>query len=442
MPERPNSSFRSAIDRAVGVFRHRAFLMFWLGACISNTGNWTETSLLRGHTDEVQGMAVSESAQLVASTSKDGDLVLWKADGKSATDGYRRLPEQLLSNEVLPLDHSRVLLLPSGKPPALLDLKLDSPARSLPETGSSTNILGWFGPNLLCHWNGTNQIVVRELQGTEFIQRGAITLDSGNRPTGIAGNAKRQLLAWTEGNAPAAVYVANLAASGRRAELRSDVAGLVPLRFSEDGNHLVAVTSGWNSLRAWNVETGERMASTDGHIRDAVFAAGGRVLVVSVVQGDNHEIMFHDLAHPEREPRRVAGRYPSVSLAVSPDGGLVASSTHGGVVRLFDAAKGELIEDLHGHLNAVYGIAFSADGRRLLSAESGREAVKIWDVGTRQELLTLGGTGSGLEAARWSADGDVILAGAPWQAWRAPSWDEIAAAEAKGKTEGRQRIPR
>ena len=56
---------------------------------------------------------------------------------------------------------------------------------------------------------------------------------------------------------------------------------------------------------------------------------------------------------------------------------------------------------------------------------------KIWDVGTRQELLTLSGTGSTLFAARWSADGDMILAGAQWQAWRTPSWEEIAAAEAK-----------
>ena len=63
----------------------------------------------------------------------------------------------------------------------------------------------------------------------------------------------------------------------------------------------------------------------------------------------------------------------------------------------------------------------------------GREAVKLWDVGTRQELLTFGGKGSLLEAARWTADGDVILAGPPWQAWSAPSWEEIAAAETKEK---------
>jgi MFS family permease len=34
----------SAIERTLGVFRHRRFLLFWIGACISNTGNWTENA--------------------------------------------------------------------------------------------------------------------------------------------------------------------------------------------------------------------------------------------------------------------------------------------------------------------------------------------------------------------------------------------------------------
>jgi WD40 repeat protein len=208
----------------------------------------------------------------------------------------------------------------------------------------------------------------------------------------------------------------------------------VRFRFSEDGNYLAASTTGWDSLRVWNVQTGQIMASISERFSAATFAARGRVLVVAVDPGNDHEMRFYDLLHPDRAPRRVPVRYGSEWLAVSP-GGLVASATLGGQVWLFDPSKGELIESLHGHMNAVFGIAFSADGRRLISTSGGREAVKLWDVGTRQELLTLGGVGSVLTAARWSADGDVILAGAPWQAWRAPSWEEIAAAEAKGKAQ-------
>ena len=64
-------------------------------------------------------------------------------------------------------------------------------------------------------------------------------------------------------------------------------------------------------------------------------------------------------------------------------------------------------------LAAPFGTEFTyqgrmnGDGRRLISASAGREAVTLWDVGT-------------------------------WQAWRAPSWEEIAAAEAKKKTEIKQ----
>jgi hypothetical protein len=43
-----------------------------------------------------------------------------------------------------------------------------------------------------------------------------------------------------------------------------------------------------------------------------------------------------------------------------------------------------------------------------------------------------------LGKAGWSADGDGIIAGAPWQVWRASSWEEIAAAEAKEKTESKK----
>jgi serine/threonine protein kinase/WD40 repeat protein len=406
-------------------------IRFW------DTSNWTETKVLRGHTDEVHAVAISEPAQLVASAGKDGNLMLWKEDGKSATEGYRRLPEDLLGKKVLPLDHSRVLLLRPGKPPDLLDLKRDSLPVSLPELGPSTDFLGCLGTNLLCHWDGTNRILVRELRGAEFIQRGTITLDSAVRPTGVAYNAPHQLLAWTERSSSNSVYLAKLAAPGRRIELRSDVPGLVPFSFSEDGNYLAAWAI-WRSLRVWNVETGQLLPSIDVSPTSVTFAAGGRVLVVAIEQAGDHKIRFYDLAHPDWQSRSVPGKTEPQSLAVSPDGGLIASSTRGGLVRFFDSVKGELIDSVHGHLNAAFGIAFSPDGRRLISAYGGREAVKLWDVGTWQELLTLGGTGSTLFTARWSADGDVILAGAPWQAWRAPSWEEIAAAEAKEKTETKQ----
>src|SRR5260221_7277359 len=44
MSEERSTLSSSAIGKTLGVFRHRPFLIFWLGACISNTGNWTENA--------------------------------------------------------------------------------------------------------------------------------------------------------------------------------------------------------------------------------------------------------------------------------------------------------------------------------------------------------------------------------------------------------------
>jgi WD40 repeat protein len=237
--------------------------------------------------------------------------------------------------------------------------------------------------------------------------------------------------------------LASLTAPNSRIELRCDIPGLLPFRFSEDGTHLMAWTKGRGSLRVWNVATAQIVTSIGGPISDSAFAAGGRVLVVAMGKDNNnsHEIRFYDLAHPERAPQSVPGRDFLKTLAVSPDGGLVVTPTIGGQLRLFDPIKGKLIESLHGHLNGADGVAFSPDGRRLVSTSVGREAFKLWDVATRQELLTLSAAATGglVAAVKWSADGHmIIVAGAPWLSWRAPSWEEIAEAEAKEKREIKQ----
>gem|GEM_PF-5242748 len=168
------------------------------------------------------------------------------------------------------------------------------------------------------------------------------------------------------------------------------------------------------------------------------FAAKGSVLVVALRNRIRNEVGFYDLARPDRVPQRAPGGFFDNALAVSPDGGLASAFERGGQVLLLDPAMGKLIDSLHGHRITAIGSAFSPDGRRLFSIHGGQEAVRLWDVGTRQELLTLTGMDSPLHGARWSADGDVILAGPPWQAWTAPSWKEIAAAEAKEKTESKK----
>jgi signal transduction histidine kinase len=111
------------------------------------------------------------------------------------------------------------------------------------------------------------------------------------------------------------------------------------------------------------------------------------VLVAFSQKGSGSEIAFHDLTHTGQELQRHSGAMTSRGQAMSRDGSLIAA-TGDGAIRIFDPVTGKLAGlPLDGHLYQIYGIAFSADGQRVISSASAREAIKLWDLVTRQELL-------------------------------------------------------
>ena len=64
-------------------------------------------------------------------------------------------------------------------------------------------------------------------------------------------------------------------------------------------------------------------------------------------------------------------------VAFSPDGRRVASASADGTVKLWDTITGQEILTMHGHANEINGVAFSPDGYQI-AAPAGRH-VRIWD---------------------------------------------------------------
>jgi hypothetical protein len=78
------------------------------------------------------------------------------------------------------------------------------------------------------------------------------------------------------------------------------------------------------------------------------------------------------------------GRFHAV--AVSPDGHLIAAPDDSRV-KIFDARDGALVATLESHWAAVVSIAFSADGRRVISG-SQDGTVKVWAAANGETLAT------------------------------------------------------
>ena len=73
------------------------------------------------------------------------------------------------------------------------------------------------------------------------------------------------------------------------------------------------------------------------------------------------------------------------SVAFSPDGKQVMSGSGDRTVRLWDAATGAALQTLEGHSDCVWAVAFSPDGKQLASASTDK-TVRLWDA-ARQAAL-------------------------------------------------------
>lgn len=108
-------------------------------------------------------------------------------------------------------------------------------------------------------------------------------------------------------------------------------------------------------------------------------------------------------------------RGPISSLAYAPDGQTLASGSDGEpTVKLWVTATGKERASLDNG-GAVFGVAFSADGKTLAAAGSnakGAGEICLWDVATKQKKLTLpGGQTNAIHSVAFAPKGTTLAAG-------------------------------
>ena len=82
------------------------------------------------------------------------------------------------------------------------------------------------------------------------------------------------------------------------------------------------------------------------------------------------------------------------ALSFSPDGSLLAAAggmpARYGEIKIWELEKSQLLRTLEGHSDCIYSVAFSPDGR-LLATSSYDRLVKIWDFEQGLEIRTIKG---------------------------------------------------
>jgi len=95
------------------------------------------------------------------------------------------------------------------------------------------------------------------------------------------------------------------------------------------------------------------------------------------------------------------------AIAFASDGHSVASAAEDGLIRLWEPNTGNELATLRGHNHQVTSLAFSPDGKMLVSADTGRDrhTVKLWDLNTGAELASRAYVGEEGPAVTFSPDG-------------------------------------
>ncbi|WP_143727734.1 nSTAND1 domain-containing NTPase [Moorena bouillonii] len=112
-----------------------------------------------------------------------------------------------------------------------------------------------------------------------------------------------------------------------------------------------------------------------------------------------------------RERNRLQGHTDIVTdIAFSPDGKQILSGSFDNTVRLWDTETGQTLHTLEGHTDTVNAIAFSPDGKQILSG-SRDDTVRLWDTETGTLIHTLEGHTNTATDIAFSPDGKQILSG-------------------------------
>jgi len=275
---------------------------------------------------------------------------------------------------------------------------------------------GWVGDLWLCPLTASltpsGGTLIRTLEGhTSSVSAVAVTLDGKHA---ISGSDDNTLRVWD-------------IESGEEIQILEGHTGWVKaVAVTLDGKHVISGSFD-NTLRMWDIVSGEEIQTLRGHT-DSVEAIAVTLDGKHAISGsDDNTLKVWDIKSGE-EIQTLEGHTKWVeAVAVTPDNKYVISGSDDKTLRVWDIESGEEIQTLEGHTNWVTAVAVTPDGKHATSG-SRDNTIRVWDIESGEEIQTLVGHTRLVNAIAVTPDGKHAISGSmdkTLKVWDIGSGEEI-----------------
>ncbi len=276
----------------------------------------------------------------------------------------------------------------------------------------------------------------------EGLDSGAQKLVPGSLRCAVAGGYPVECLAFhpdgsriVGGSANGIIRIWSCEDLAKVARERLGKGNVTSVAYRPDGKQ-IAIGFGW-SVYLWDwddVESSFAGACPDegaSRVNCVTYSSSGRWIAAGC---DNATIRVWDTSSG-RGPDVLRGHEGGVnSVAFSPDGRWIISGSEDSTVRVWEATDAPEALTLHGEESPIIGITFSPDGGRIAVIRDLKyfqvDPVQMFDAETGIELASWGARGDAVSGIAFTADGQRILGigdGGRVHAWNARTYKRVEA---------------
>ena len=364
--------------------------------------------ILEGHTQSVRGVAFSPDGERAVTTSLDHSARVWSVEtGKqSVILGHG----DVVTSAAFSPDGQRIVTASDDNTVPIWDAQMGERIVTL---SGRTAVYSPDGRSIVTSdgdtariWNADNGKLAMVLRGHRSRVTGAVFSPDGRSVlTASDDKTARLWSAGTETNTQMAVLAAHTGSAGRAV-------------FSPDGRRALTASDD-NSVRLWDAEAGRQIATfTRAGSGMAAFSPDARLVAIP----DNNTVVVRDANTGEREDRIFQGHSAAVqSVAFSADGRRIVTASDDRTARVWDLQTGGQIAALTEHTAPVRSAVFSPDGLRVVSTQtpqrsgnvtivtSNDSVALLWDALSGRVILRFEGDMVQLYDATFSPDGKRIV---------------------------------